>query len=346
MIYGHGDDLYNFGSSIVANFSSNVWPGGPDARVIEVMQRAIAAVKNYPEPNADSIRRKLAERYSLSPGNFLITNGAAEAFYLIAQAFRQTTATIFTPTFSEYEDAAAANDIHCHYRSYTDIHADTKISTKLAFICNPNNPTGQQLNSNILLQLISDHPKTLFIVDEAYADFTRTPQSLLRNVDKLHNLIIVHSFTKTFAIPGVRTGFMAASHDVIKKITPYKAPWSVNTIALHTTAFILDHYDSLLPDIGSLLDECSWLKEEVAAIEGYEVRPSDTSYFLVKTSDGTASQMKQYLAKEFGCLIRDASNFRTLNECYFRIATQSREKNIVLLKGLQAWKASIAISSR
>jgi threonine-phosphate decarboxylase len=340
MIYGHGDDLYNFGSSIGANFSSNVWPGGPDPRVIEAMQRSIAQVKNYPEPNADSIRQKLAERYSLSPGNFLITNGAAEAFYLIAQAFRQATATIFTPTFSEYEDAAFANDIHCNYRSYTGIHIGTKIDTTLAFICNPNNPTGQQLRSDTLLQLINNNPETVFIVDEAYADFTRTPESLLRSFGKLSNLVVVHSFTKTFAIPGVRTGFIAAPDDIVKKITRYKAPWSVNVIALHTTTFILDHYDSLFPNIGSLLDECDWLKEAIAAIEGYKVIPSNSSYFLVKTTFGTASALKLYLAKEVSCLIRDAANFRGLDERYFRIATQSREKNILFLKGLRAWKAS------
>lgn len=346
MIYGHGDDLYNFNKSITANFSSNVWPGGPDARVYEAMQRSVALAKNYPEPNADTIRHQLAERYSLSQDNFLVTNGAAEALYLIAQTFRQTTATIFTPTFSEYEDAAAANDIHCSYNPFAAIHTKTKINTSLAFICNPNNPTGQQLNNNILLQLINNHPETLFIVDEAYTDFTRSPYSLLHDVGKLHNLVIVHSFTKTFAIPGVRTGFIAATNDIIKKIARYKVPWSVNTIALHTTKFILDHYDSLLPDVGPLLDEGDWLKKEIAAIEGYEVIPSDTTYFLVKTRNGTASALKEYLVREAGCLIRDASNFRGLDERYFRIATQSRDKNIVLLNGLRAWTTSSTASSR
>lgn len=346
MIYGHGDDLYNF-EGIAANFSSNVWPGGPDARVVEVMQRSIAQTQNYPEPNADTIRQKLAERYDLSRDNFLVTNGAAEAFYLIAQAFRQTTATIFTPAFSEYEDAASVNGIHCSYSMHADIRIETKINTTLAFLCNPNNPTGKLLDKRVLLQLISDNPETLFIVDEAYTDFIRIPQSLLNHIATLRNLVIVHSFTKTFAIPGVRTGFIAAADDIIKKIAHYKVPWSVNTIALHTTKFILDHYDSLLPDISSLLDECDWLKKEIAAIEGYEVIPSDTTYFLVRTRYGTASMLKQYLVQEGGCLIRDASNFRGLNEHYFRIATQSREKNIVLIKGLRAWKASsIATSSR
>lgn len=347
MIYGHGDDLYNFEDGIVANFSSNVWPGGADARVLETMQRSIAHVKNYPEPNADTIRHKLAKRYNLSSDNFLVTNGAAEAFYLIAQAFRQTNATIFTPTFSEYEDAATANDILCSYSPFGAIHTETKINTALAFICNPNNPTGQQLDKSILLQLINNHPETIFIVDEAYSDFTRTPQSLLSHIHKLQNLIIVHSFTKTFAIPGIRTGFIAAANNIVKKIVCYKAPWSVNTIALHATTFILDHYDSLLPDVDPLLHECDWLKKEIAAIEGYEVIPSATTYFLVKTHYGTASTLKHYLVQQVGCLIRDASNFRGLDESYFRIATQSRDKNIVLLNGLRAWKAiSTAASSR
>jgi threonine-phosphate decarboxylase len=343
MIYGHGDDLYKFESKIVANFSSNVWPAGTDASVLEAMQRSIALVKNYPEPNADSISHKLAKRYSLSFENFLVTNGAADAFYLVAQAYRGTTATIFTPTFSEYEDAASINGIASTYSAYTTINANVKIHTALAFICNPNNPTGQQIDSSTLLQLINTNPETIFIVDEAYADFTRTPQTLLHYIGKLPNLVIVHSFTKTFCIPGVRTGFIAANRDIIKNIVRYKAPWSVNTIAVYTTAFILDNYDSLLPNVGLLLDECEWLKESINAIEGFEVIPSFTTYFLVRTKYGTAAALKQYLVKEVGCLIRDAANFRGLDEHYFRIATQDREKNIVLLKGLRAWQASIAI---
>lgn len=343
MIYGHGDDLYNFDSKIVANFSSNVWPAGPDARVLETMQRSVALVKNYPEPNADTIRYKLANRYSLSSENFLITNGAADAFYLITQAYRETTATIFTPTFSEYEDAASVNQIHCSYIPYTAIKANLTIDTKIAFICNPNNPTGQQIYSDTLLALINQNPETLFIVDEAYTDFTRKPQSLLHYIDKLPNLIIVHSFTKTFCIPGVRIGFIAAHRDIIKKITRYKAPWSVNTMAVYTTAFILDNYHSLFPNVAPLLDECNWLKESIHAIEGFEIIPSDTTYFLVKINYGTALELKQYMMKEFSCLIRDASNFRGLDERYFRIATQDRERNIVLLKGLLAWQTSIAI---
>jgi threonine-phosphate decarboxylase len=343
MIYGHGDDLYNFEGKIVANFSSNVWPGGPDARVLEAMQHSVSLVKNYPEPNADTIGHKLAKRYNLSPENFLVTNGAADAFYLIAQAFRQTTATIFTPTFSEYEDAASVNTIVCSYSTYTTINANSKIDTALAFICNPNNPTGQQTDSNTLLQLINTHPETIFILDEAYADFNRTPQTQLHHLGKLSNLVIVHSFTKTFCIPGVRTGFIAAHPDIIRKIMRYKTPWSVNTIALYTTTFILDNYDSLLPDMNPLLDECDWLKESINAIEGFEVIPSATTYFLVKTNYGTAAALKQYLIQKVGCLIRDASNFRGLDKRYFRIATQNRKKNTVLLNGLRAWQASIAI---
>ena len=123
----------------------------------------------------------------------------------------------------------------------------------------------------------------------------------------------------------------------------YKAPWSVNTIALYTTTFILENYDSLLPNMDPLLDECDWLKESINAMEGFEVVPSATTYFLVKANYGTAAALKQYLTQQAGCLIRDASNFRGLDERYFRIATQDREKNTALLKGLRAWQASVAI---
>jgi threonine-phosphate decarboxylase len=339
MIYGHGDDLYKFQDKITANFSSNVWYKGPDAQVMDAIQQSIPFVKNYPEPNGDSLCKKLASIYSLNANNFIITNGAAEAFYMIAQAFRQTTATIFTPTFSEYEDAANVNDIQCSFIPFNDLRNDLKIRTRIAFICNPNNPTGQQLETGFLQNLIKANADTLFIVDEAYSDFTASRQSLLPYIYSIRNLLIVHSFTKTFGIPGLRIGFIAGQPEQVEAISRFKIPWAVNAIALHTMEFIADNYKQLKPSIASMLTECMWFREEVNKIGGFEAMRSSTTYFLTKMANGSASALKEYLINYNGCLIRDASNFRGLDHQYFRLATLDREKNILLLNGLRAWKA-------
>ena len=219
MIYGHGDDLYAYPNGISANFSSNVWHTGPPADLLAALQRAVPSVGNYPDPNGDAVRHMLAQKYNLTPGHFVLTNGAAEAFYLVAQAWRGTSATIVIPTFSEYEDAATLHDITLTFINEEVLaRGDVKLATKLAFICNPNNPTGRSWSVATLIDLIQANRQTLFVVDEAYVDFTAAPNTLLPHLENLPNVILVRAYTKTFAIPGLRIGYTISQPDIASNI--------------------------------------------------------------------------------------------------------------------------------
>jgi len=342
MIYGHGDDLHAYPNGICANFSSNVWHEGPHAHLLEALKKAIPSVANYPDPNGDAVRQMLAEKYNLTPHHFVLTNGAAEAFYLIAQAWRGTSATIVAPAFSEYEDATTLHDTTLTFIDESTLaQPGLKLTTHLAIICNPNNPTGRSWPVDVLTGLIKANSHTLFVVDEAYVDFTATPQSLLLYIDQLPNLIIVRAYTKTFAIPGLRIGYTVSQPGTADRLLKFRIPWSVNSLALQASRYILENEEALRPDIGPLLNETAWLKQQINAIGQVEALPSATPFFLVKLHAGNSAALKQYLATSWQCLVRDASNFRGLSDQYIRIATQSREKNMILLNGLRAWTQSI-----
>lgn len=111
MIEGHGDDLYRYQRSFVSNFSSNI--KGP-ANLFN-LKRFIAdhldCISSYPEPEAESLRRDLAEHYRIKETEICVTNGATEAIYLIAQTFANSFSVVLAPTFSEYADACR---IHHH----------------------------------------------------------------------------------------------------------------------------------------------------------------------------------------------------------------------------------------
>ena len=105
MINGHGDDLWRFGRPIVANFSSNVFGGVDLTPLKEHLAGRMEAISHYPEPEPYTLEKALAAQHGIPPECVCATNGATEAIYLIAQAWRGARSCILQPTFSEYADA-------------------------------------------------------------------------------------------------------------------------------------------------------------------------------------------------------------------------------------------------
>ena len=336
MITGHGDDRYLFNKDIIADFSSNVYYKGLSIGLVQHLQTQLFRLKHYPEANARSLQQALAAWHGVSEDAVLAANGATEAFYLVAHAWRRTEATIVIPAFAEYEDACRINDLQVHYLHWEKLQPDTKIITSLVFLGNPNNPTGALLSLDFLKTLIQNNPAATFVIDEAYVDFTAERASLA-GAD-LPNLIIIKSLTKTYAIPGLRLGYLLSTPTNIRKIEASKMPWSVNALAIEAGLYIAGHREQLTWPVKELLADTQVL---MAALSVHaEVLPTHTNFFLCRTLKGTAAELKAYLVEEHGVLIRDASNFKSLSPVHFRVATQCPEKNALLIKGLNAWMAN------
>ncbi|MDB0037970.1 hypothetical protein N9F08_01280, partial [bacterium] len=136
MLNGHGDDLYNY-PEIKYNFSSNVFYKGCSPELIDLLgDKLESCVNNYPSPTGSELSDLAADRYGVPSDHFLFFNGATEAFYTISHLFKGQTATIFAPTFAEYEGSCQVHDIKIQWSFRSDF--DNPINTALAFLCNPN----------------------------------------------------------------------------------------------------------------------------------------------------------------------------------------------------------------
>ena len=336
MMYGHGDDGYRYDTLFKANFSSNVWYEGTSEKLLSHLQQQLAAIANYPTPNADELAAKIARHHKVRPEQILVTNGATEAFYLIATLFFEKRVAIGIPAFAEYEDACVRNQMKINYFDRSAL-TKTSFDEDLEFFCNPNNPDGFSSTISEIKKLLNTYPKTVFVIDEAYIDFTVEITSCVSLLEKFDNLIIVKSLTKLFTIPGLRLGYIVCPETIKKRLQQSKMPWSVNTMAIEAGKYIYDHYETMQPDMQLLLEYSKLLQQQINAINGFRVIPSATHYFLVKLDTPDAAKLKDYLAYNHQLLIRDASNFRGLDEHYIRIASQCAQKNEVLVKALQAW---------
>ncbi len=320
MIHGHGDDLHRY-PSIRANFSYNVYAAADHAALLEhLRQRLEEVASSYPEPEPLSLQQSLAHELGYQEGQVLITSGATEGIYLIAQATCGSKTHIIEPTFSEYRDACL---LHQH-------HLVSQDQAEVLWLCSPNNPTGQ-----IVDDASGASPHSLVVIDRSYQYFCRKP--ILRpTTEELEtgNKLYIHSLTKQYRIPGLRLGYIVGAERWISRLKALRQPWSVNALALEAGRWIVTHHLPETIERHELWREADRLCNRLRALEGYEVYPSETHFFLIKTPH-RADLLKEYLAREDGLLIRDASNFEGLSPYHIRIATQSPTDNDALLEALK-----------
>ncbi|MBK5720173.1 aminotransferase class I/II-fold pyridoxal phosphate-dependent enzyme [Dysgonomonas sp. Marseille-P4677] len=333
MILGHGDDIYSHNKPIVSNFSSNIYSRQNLSDLQQYLCSHIDAIHSYPEPDASSLLKLLAQKHSVGTENISVTNGATEAIYLIAQAFQNSVSSIISPTFSEYGDASCVNN---HKVQYVRCLQEVDPYANLVWICNPNNPTGTVTSKDLLKEYIVSHPLQYIVIDQSYEHFTTKDLFSVEEASGYKNVLLLHSMTKHYAIPGLRLGYITAHTETLRMISKYRMPWSVNGLAIEAGRFLLEKEDATI-DLNNYLIETKRLQNELNRIDGIIVLPSDTHFFLCKLENKKASDLKKYLIDDYGILIRDAANFNGLNEHYFRIATQSKEENNLLVKGIKGW---------
>lgn len=348
----HGDDTYRY-ANIRLNFSSNVYNHFDHTRLFAHLAERMACIGSYPEPEPYALEAMIAAQAGIPADCVMVTNGATEAIYLIAQAYRGATSLIVQPTFAEYEEAcrkAGHNIIH-HPIPTTSIippweeRGGSHPTPDLIWMCNPNNPTGLVTPEETLFNLpTEERQKAILILDHSYAKFTEQktltpPNSCLggTGATTLHSsLFILHSMTKEYAIPGLRLGYVMGNAQLLQQLRDLRMPWSVNSLAIEAGKYLLQHRDDYLIDVHGLMLERRRVAAALTATGCIDVMPSDTHILLCRLHNGSAPQLKERLATENGILIRDASNFHGLDKSYFRIAVQTKKENDELINILSS----------
>lgn len=337
MLYGHGDDAYLQENPIVANFSTNVYDAPEPQGLKEHLWENWSLVNHYPEVLAESLRAKITQYHRLSETNVLVLNGAEEGIHLLARMQPQQTATICIPTFAEYADACQMYGHELTFVNWEQL-PDWNFTTSLAFICNPNNPTGVAVKVESIEDLLQRFPQTIFCIDEAFIDFTLAIDSHIPLLAKYDNLVVLKSLTKNFSIPGLRLGYVLATPKVIQQMQAVKVAWSVNALAIEAGKYIFDHClsQTTLP-IEEMIQERTKWQGILSTIPEFRWYPSDTHFFLGEVIGHSAADLKTYLVNEHQLLIRDTANFRGLTSHHFRLASLSPKKNQLLTRALKAW---------
>jgi threonine-phosphate decarboxylase len=297
----------------------------------------------YPDSDTKRLRKRLGQYHGIDPETILCGNGSTELIHLIAKAFQPQKVLMLSPTFSEYERACG---IHgetevIHYGLSTennfDLNPDTFIeaikgkSPGMAFLCNPNNPTGRLLEKQAMKKIANAAKEygCLLIVDEAYIDFS-PGDSMVEEVSANPYLFVLKSMSHYYALAGIRLGYGIFPLHCIERLNGVKEPWMVNSLAQKSAA-------AALKDIAYRKESTALMHSEKAFLEknlrklGIHFFPSEVNFYLVKTA--LAPEIYQRLRSK-GILVRECSDFQGLGTSYLRIAVKSHRENAVLIREL------------
>jgi histidinol-phosphate aminotransferase len=295
-------------------------------------------LNRYPDPLQLQLKSEISKLKNVPLEHIFIGNGSDEAIDLLFRAFCEpetSKAYIFPPTYGMYKVSAAINNIELvkipltktfELPSSQVIQSNLK-SEGLVFICSPNNPTGNSMNSDRIKEIANDF-KGLIVVDEAYIDFSES-KSAISLLDEIPNLVVLQTFSKAYGLAGARVGTAFASPEIISILNKIKPPYNINTLSIDAALNVLNNKTSIQKQIDETILERNRLRIALSNLLSVEkIYPSDANFLLVEFSD--SDSIFEKLIKQ-GIVIRNRSS--QIKNC-LRITIGTKEENEKLMSVL------------
>jgi len=327
----HGDRMVPEGS---LDFAVNVVPGGPPEWLREELTQALDRGSTYPD-EGEAIQA-VSDRHGRAPEEILPTNGASEAFWLLAAALRPEHAVVVHPGFTEPERALTALDhpVKRAFRRPDDFSLDVDAvpeDADLVVVGNPNNPTGNLERAAVLARLA--RVGRILVVDEAFMDFCPGEPEGLAGRSDLPGLVVIRSLTKMWSIPGIRAGYLIGPAEIVEGLRAVRQPWPMNSLACAAIAACVRDESTPRKIAEEVGEAREILISRLAEFPGVRVWPSAANFVLIRVPDGL--RVRSGLLDR-GVAVRPAGSFPGLDAGHLRLAVRTPEKNEVLLTAL--WK--------
>lgn len=325
------------------DMSSNLAPFGIAPGLKEELIEKLEEISYLPETGSETLRDIFAGKYGLKGKQVLVGNGTTEFIYAVPAGLDLTRGVIVNPTYSDYQLAcewAGLASVSFDLKPEDDFQLDLNRLAgmlqggELVFICNPNNPTGGLIPSAALYDFIKQQESSIFLVDESYLPFVREPSLL--DFALPENLFVLNSFSKIYGIPGLRLGFLASTEHNMAKMSERRKPWGVNRMAQIAGEFLLNHADGYVEKvIGFVEKQRPSVVKALDKLPGVQVIPGAANFILCYLSgDVRADYLRQRL-RAYRIMIRDCSNFRGLDDHYFRLSLKDEKSNGFCLQMLK-----------
>lgn len=366
----HGGNIFQFAHEQriepyeVVDFSANINPLGPSQRGLDALNVQLRYISHYPDATNDDVLNAIADTYGMDKHQIIVGNGAAELLYAICRLPGYTGAFVPAPGFSEYKEALEASKIPVRdifYRPREDDNGKPYFEVPylaletfaaelkgqdgriIVFLGNPNNPDGTLLDKDHIRTVASmlKDANSLLVIDESFIDFVGNDplqdneHSIRSLVNEFDNIIVVHSFTKFYAVPGLRIGAAFTNETLITQLQQYIPSWSVNTLAQAYTKAALNDVDYIKRTKQELNEERAFMYNALDAIEGITVYPPSANFILFQVNQEgiTANYINEEL-KKYNMIVRNCDSYVGLTNHWVRIAIKDHDTNIKLVEKL------------
>jgi threonine-phosphate decarboxylase len=345
-VFEHGGNIYRLAEALniqerkIIDFSSSVNPLGVSKKIKAEVRKHLKYLDHYPDPEAKRLRKRLAQYHAVNPENILCGNGSTELIHTIARTINPKRILILAPTYSEYERACV---LHCNSEVVIyplrreknfDIDPDEFIkalSCDMAFLCNPNSPTGRLLRKDEVLKIAdaSRENRCYLIVDEAFIDFT-PDNSVVTEAKSNPYLIVLRSMSFFHALPGLRIGYGIFPQHLTARMKNTRERWTISSLAQRAAVIALKDRVYVKETLKLIAEEKEFIEKNFMKLR-IEYFNSDTNFYLLRFEN--ALELCNRLLKR-GILLRSCSNMRGLDSTYLRIAVKNHRENVILMKEL------------
>lgn len=350
----HGGDRRQFSQRFsipdekIIDFSSNINPLGLHPSIQEIISSHLNELLYYPDPRCEELRITLSQEHNVSKESIIVGNGAAELIYLLTSTLTPQRGLILEPNFSEYNKSLRLENCQITQpKGNEDQNFKLPVGEiislipghDMVFLSNPNNPVGYIYSQKELLEILEvcERNQCYMVIDEAFIQFTGEgiKKSMIKYLLDYPRLIVLQSYTKILAIPGLRLGMLYGSKHLIKKMFSQKIPWSVNTLAQKVGVAMTREDDFIRKTCEFVIEERKWMLQELLEIKEFSTFNSEANYMLCKIVKGQCLEdLENFLGKN-GIMIRNCSNYIGLDNRFFRIAIRSEKDNQRLISLLK-----------
>lgn len=330
----------------VEDYSQNLNPMGPPHDLADIVAGAVDDTGHYPDADCVLLKEKIAHHFGLAPGNISMGAGSSEIIRNFPYVFVSPGESVLipSPSFAEYAQQcrlAGAQVDFIPLRKENDFRIDTAElfgmlkakHYKAFYLCNPNNPTGRIESRDKIREIVRfcEEIGTMVFLDETLLPLCarHSLTTLIRETDDYTNLLIAGSFTKCFAIPGMRIGYAISNPAIIAEMEKARLPWNLGTVeqavAMRLTEFDIDYVREASR---SLEKENGVMRAALEEVGFHLDTPSDSFFYFVDMAEYGADAAKtvELMLKE-RIMVRDCSSFGPEFKTYIRFCVKDRERN-------------------
>lgn len=328
------------GRVIKLNTNENPYPPAP-AVIAAVAAAASADLRLYPEPTAKPLREEAARCYGVRPEQVLVGNGSDELLTMLMRAIVGVDDIVVfpEPTYSLYDTLVTIQEGRAltipFPPDFTLPPALWAAEGRLMMICNPNAPSGSLTPVATIAELASGFDGVV-VVDEAYVDFAPAPATALPLLASHDNVIVLRTFSKSFALAGMRIGLAFGHPDLLAQIAKVKDSYNLNRVAIAAGVAALVEIGWMQQNVARIVATRARLSARLTAL-GYDVLPSAANFVLARRA-GEDQASNQAALRERGIFVRHFATER-LREA-LRISVGTDEEIDRLLTELAALRQS------